>query len=109
MAPRLRNPPVFSMYSSRTMSAKNERPGVPASVVAATCLVTRSQPIVAPMAANNTSRTPILAIIDSFTMPRFVACAADLVDGFSDPGLSRHSQPDRRPAARPCARRPHQR
>jgi hypothetical protein len=62
-APRLRNPPVFSTYSSRIVSARYDRPGSPASAALATCLVTRSHPIVATTAISSSARTPVLAII----------------------------------------------
>lgn len=58
-APRPRKAPVFSAYSRRNVSARNDRRGTSESVVAAMCLVTRSQPIVAPIAISKTSRTPI--------------------------------------------------
>ena len=63
LAPRLKNPPAFSTYSSRIVSAKYDRPGSPANAALATCLVTRSHPIVATTAIRITARTPILAII----------------------------------------------
>jgi len=62
-APRLKKAPVFSTYSRRNVSARNDRLGPSESVVAATCLVTRSQPMVAPIAMSKASRTPILVII----------------------------------------------
>ena len=55
---------MFSTYSRRNVSARNDRLGASESVVAATCLVTRSQPIVAPIAMSKTSRTLILVIVD---------------------------------------------
>src|SRR5688500_9636996 len=61
--PRPRKAPVFSTYSSRTVSARNDRLDASESVVAATCLVTRSQPIVAPTAMSRTSRRPIRVIV----------------------------------------------
>jgi len=63
LAPRLRNPPAFSTYSSRIVSAKYDRAGSLANEALATCLVTRSQPIVATTAISSTARTPILVII----------------------------------------------
>lgn len=63
LAPRLKNPPAFSTYSSRIVSPKYDRPGSPANAALATCLVTRSHPIVAMTAISSTVRTPILAII----------------------------------------------
>lgn len=63
-APRPRKAPVFSTYSSRIVSATKDYFGIPESFVAATCFVTRSQPIVAPTARTRTKRVPILAIPD---------------------------------------------
>jgi hypothetical protein len=63
LAPRLKNPPEFSAYVSRTVSAKYDRPGIPASIVVAACFVTRSQPIVAKAATINTRRPIILEVV----------------------------------------------
>ncbi len=63
VAPRLKNPPVFSTYSSRIVSAMYDLPGWPASVAVAMCLLTRSHPIVVTTATNSATRTLILAII----------------------------------------------
>ena len=58
-APSPRNPPVFSTYSRRTVSARYERADTPARAVVATCFVTRSQPIVETTATSSTSRALI--------------------------------------------------
>ena len=61
-APRLKKP-RFLDVSRRNVSARNDRLGVSESLVAATCLVTRSQPIVAPIARSKTRQTPVFVII----------------------------------------------
>jgi len=58
--PTLRKPPVFSEYVSRTVSARNDCVGFPASTEVAMCFVTRSHPTVARMAINNANRVTIL-------------------------------------------------
>src|SRR5262245_38857879 len=63
-APRLKKAPVFSAYSRRNVSARNDRLGPSESLVAATCFVTRSQPIVAPIVRSRARQIPILVIID---------------------------------------------
>jgi hypothetical protein len=52
------------------VSARNDRLEASESVVAATCLVTRSQPIVAPIAISRMSRRPIRVIGASSTQPK---------------------------------------
>ena len=69
-APRVKKAPVFSAYRRRNVSARNDRPGPSESLLAATCLATRSQPIVAPIAMSTTRRIPILVIIDLRSCPR---------------------------------------
>jgi hypothetical protein len=55
---------MFSPYSRRTVSDKNDRPDVPARVAVATCFVTRSQPMVVRAATTSMRRVPILVCID---------------------------------------------
>jgi hypothetical protein len=69
-APRLKNAPAFSAYSSLTVSARNDRFAVPASIVAAMCLVARSHAIVEAIATISTTRRPSLFIIDLFRTGR---------------------------------------
>src|SRR5262245_35618850 len=60
LAPRLKKPPEFSTYPSRTVSARYEWSGFPESIVVAACFVARSQPIVATIAIVSTTQPATL-------------------------------------------------